>query len=397
MLARFRVLLPYSFSIPYHDYAMLKAQELLCDEYRVKIYPPQMANVDSTLTDVTSPIPLMDAVNELEEATVITPIAAIKINGQEVVQANLLQLDLVAARDFARDRTSTGVFDPPLEIFFRLANSVIARLKSVGRMSKIKFIDLDSAAAWKIEYLADTGQALPQDQALYRGTTGHKLSWQISAMPLGLWELALTLPVDFTPPIWHNLILDAKAQLPEVNASIVLASAALESFIKLSLDTLAKRASIPADSWSWINNRDDVLQKQPSTKERFDQVLFLLTGKSLRREQPQLWKELDNLRIARNSLVHEGKAVTKKKTRKTTTTTDVTPEIASVMVDNAARIIAWVESLLPPEHRRLMFTDNIDCSFSRPATGPENATTELVGIRGDLSKLKLRFGDDELT
>ena len=394
MLARFRVLLPYSFSIPYHDYVRLMPQELLYDEYRAKIYAPQMANVDSTVTDVTSPIPLMDAANELEEATVITPIAAIKINGQEIVQANLMQLDLIAARDFARDRTSTGVFDPPLELFFRLVNGVIARLKGVGRMSKIKFIDLDSASAWKIEYLTDTGQALPQDVALFRGTTGHKLSWQISAMPLGLWELALTLPVDFTVPIWHNLILDATAQLPDVNASIVLASAALESFIKLSLDILAKHSSIPAESWEWITNRDDVLQKQPSSKEMFDQVLFLLTGQSLKKQQPELWKALDNLRVARNSLVHEGKAVTKKKTRKSTTITDVTPEMARVMVDDASRIIAWVESLLPQEHRRLIFTDNINCSFSRPATGPENATTEVVGIRGDLSKLKLSFSDD---
>jgi hypothetical protein len=261
----------------------------------------------------------------------------------------------------------------------------------------IKFIDLDSAAAWKIEYLTDIGEALPQNQALYRGTTGHKLTWQISALPAGLWELALTLPIDFTVPIWHNLILDASAQLPDVNASIVLASAALESFIKLSLDILATHSSIPAESWEWISNRNDVLQKQPSTKEMFDQALSLLTGQSLKTKQPDLWKSLENLRVARNSLVHEGKAVTKKKTRKTTTTVDVTPEMARVMVEDASRIIAWVESLLPPEHRRLIFTDNINCSFSRPATGPENETTELVGIRGDLSKLKLSFGDDELT
>lgn len=394
MLARFRVLLPYSFSIPYHDYVRLKPQELQYDEYKVKLYPPQMANVDASVTDVTSLVPLVDAVNELEEMTLITPTSAIKINGQEVVRANLMQIDLIAARDFTRNRHGTHVFDPPLELFFKLVNSVIGRLKSVGRMSNTKFIDLDTAAAWKIEYLTDDGQRLPRDETIFRIQTGHKLTWQISAMPADVWNLALILPVDFTLPIWHKLILDANAQLPDVNTSIVLANAALESFIRLSLDILAKGSSIPLESWKWVSNREDTLSKQPSAKEMFDQVLFLLTAKSLRKDQPELWKALDDLRDARNSMVHRGKAVTKKKTKKGTTSTDVTSNIAKVLVDSASRIISWVESLLPDEHQRLMFKGTINYSLARPATGPENKETELVGIKGDLSRIKVSFGDD---
>ncbi len=174
-------------------------------------------------------------------------------------------------------------------------------------MSNAKFIDLDNAAAWKIEYLTGDGQRLPEDESLFRARTGHKLAWQISAMPAGVWELALTLPVDFTLPIWHKLILDANAQLPDVNTSIVLANAALESFIKLSLDILAKGSSIPAESWKWISSRDDALLKQPSAKEMFDQVLLLLTGRSLRKDQPELWKAFDDLRTARNSMVHQAR------------------------------------------------------------------------------------------
>lgn len=394
MLARFRVLLPYTFSIPYHDYVRLKPQESLYDEYRLKIYPPLMANVDASVTDITSPVPIMDAVNELEEKTLITPISAIKINGQEVVRANLMQLDLIAARDFTRNRHGGDVFDPPLELFFTLVNSVIGRLKSVGRMSNTKFIDLDSVAAWKLEYLTDDGQRLPKDETLFRMRTGHRLTWQISAVPADVWELALTLPIDFTLPIWHNLILDANAQLPDVNTSIVLANAALESFIKLSLDVLAKGSSIPPETWDWISTRDDTLLKQPSAKEMFDQVLFLLTRRSLRKDEPELWKALTDLRAARNSMVHQGKAIIKKKTRKHTTSIEVTPQMATEMVDNASRIIAWVESLLPDEHQRLMFKGNINYSLARLATGQENTETELVGIRGDLSRLRLRFGNE---
>jgi len=396
MLARFRVLLPYFFSIPYHDYIRLKPQEFAHDEYFVKLYPPKMANADSSVTDIISDILLMDVVNDLDEAAVVTPTSAIKINDQEVIRANLLQIDLLAAREFARDRNSLGIFDPPLELFVELANSLIGRLKSVGRMAKPKFIDLDSAAAWKVQYLTDDGQTLPENQKLVRAHTGHKLTWQISAITHDLWELAMTLPVDFSLPIWHKLILDASAQLPDVNTSIVLANAALESFIKVSLDILAKQSSsISDESWEWLSSRDDVLLKQPSAKEMFDQVLSLLTAKSLRRDQPELWKALDELRSARNSMVHEGKASIKnKRKRKAATKTEVTPEMARSMVDNASRIIGWIESLLPEEQKRLMFAGSINYQLARSATGPENANTELVAIKGDLDKLKLSFVKD---
>ena len=173
-------------------------------------------------------------------------------------------------------------------------------------MANPKFVDLDSAAAWKVQYLTDDGQPLEEDQKLVRGHTGHKLTWQISAITQELWELAMTLPVDFSLPIWHKLILDATAQLPDVNTSIVLANAALESFIKLSLDILAEQSSsISDESWKWLSNRDDALLKQPSAKENFDQVLTLLTGKSLRRDQPELWKAFEEMRAARNSMVHD--------------------------------------------------------------------------------------------
>src|ERR1044072_498129 len=120
MLARFRVLLPYFFSIPYHDYIRLKPQEFAHDEYFVKLYPPKMANADSSITDIISDIPLMDVVNDLDEAAVVPPTSAIKINDQEVIRANLLQIDLLAAREFARDRNSLGIFDRPLQLFVEL-------------------------------------------------------------------------------------------------------------------------------------------------------------------------------------------------------------------------------------------------------------------------------------
>src|SRR5947207_1273936 len=114
MLARFRVLLPYAFSVPYRDYVRLKPQEFQYGEYLVRAYPPLMANVDSSVSDVTSAVPLMDAILDLEEKKILTPTSAIRINGQEAVQANLLQIDLLAARNFKRSRRGHDVFDPPM-------------------------------------------------------------------------------------------------------------------------------------------------------------------------------------------------------------------------------------------------------------------------------------------
>lgn len=90
MMARFRVLLPYTFSIPYRDYATTRPREFRHDEYHVKAYPPRAANVDASVADVMSPVPFMDAIEGLEESVLVTPTSAVTINGQESVQANLL-------------------------------------------------------------------------------------------------------------------------------------------------------------------------------------------------------------------------------------------------------------------------------------------------------------------
>jgi hypothetical protein len=317
MLARFRVLLPYAFSIPYHDYTKLKPLVFQFGEYQVKAYPPLKANVDSSVSDVTSPIPLMDAISDLCEETIIRPVSAIMINGHEIIKANLLQIDVIARRDFnrARDRIAKGQIDldPPAELLFQLVNSVIGRLRAVGRLSSVKFVTPDNAAGWKVEYLTDEGQPLPKDETLFRSHFEPKVSWQISGVTLGVWAQACGLPTDFTPHVWDMLLLDAHAQLPDVNTSIVLANAALESFINISLDILAEDSTVAPESWKWLTSRGDDWRKQPSAKEKYDQVLFLLTGRSLKKEKADLWEAFDKLRSARNSIVHQGKAVIKTK------------------------------------------------------------------------------------
>ena len=397
MLARFRVLLPYTFSIPYHDYNTLKPLVFKHGEYTVTTYPPVQGNVDSSVSDITSTIPLMDAISNLNEASILKPTSAVKINGHDIIKANLLQIDLLAGRDFKREWGTSGKrnpeFDPPDELFFHLANNIIGRLRAIGRLSSIRFVSPDNATGWKVEYLADDGQPLPKDATLFRARFVPKVTLQISGVTAGVWEQAVGQPPDFTPPVWDMLLLDAQAQLPDVNTSVVLANAALETFINISLDILAEGSPVAPETWDWLTTRGDDWRKQPSTYENYDQVLFLLTGRSLRKEKADLWAAFTKLRDARNSIVHQGRAVVRTGSKKEK---EVSPDIAMKFVADAGLIISWVEAILPEERRRKYFKGNILYSFNRLATGPDNSNTALMAVKGKLDGMRLAIGDQEL-
>jgi hypothetical protein len=70
--------------------------------------------------------------------------------------------------------------------------------------------------------------------------------------------------------------------------------------------------------------------------------------------------------------------------------------MAKELVTGAGRIISWVESILPVEKRRIFFTGDTIYSFNRAATGPDNAETQLWGLKGNLDGMRLTIGDDEL-
>src|SRR5438270_13843275 len=102
MLARFRLLLPYAFSVPYYNYTKLKPLVFPHGEYEVKVYPPLKANVDSSVADVASPLPPMEAITGLSEDSIIMPTPAIKINEQEITRANLSHIVVLARRYLKR-------------------------------------------------------------------------------------------------------------------------------------------------------------------------------------------------------------------------------------------------------------------------------------------------------
>ena len=84
--------------------------------------------------------------------------------------------------------------------------------------------------------------------------------------------------------------------------------------------------------------------KDPSVEEQYDTLLSILAAKSLKCDQG-LWTAFKELKGARNSLVHEGLA-------KLRNGTPVDDQKARTLLEGAARIIEWVEALLPEAHRR---------------------------------------------
>jgi hypothetical protein len=129
-----------------------------------------------------------------------------------------------------------------------------------------------------------------------------------------------------------------------------------------------------------FNERGD-FRKQPSVSERFDNLLTVFTRRSLMKEEPLLWESFSNLKNARNALAHEGIASLGKRGEL------VDASKARKLVNDADKIISWIEQLLPDSHRRQR-KDAIGPFARRMATMQE---AEALGharlIKGQIGEL----------
>lgn len=391
MLARFRVLLPFAFHIPFD--AGLDPASFDFEEYRVTVYPPMQANVDSSVADVTSEIPILDAIANLDAARLTTPTKAVMVNGKETVTANLLQIDFIAARDFERPRGGSARTDPPVDLFFQLANQLIQTIRSFASLPNVRPLNSDSILGWRIEYLTDEGEQLNKDPDKSRSVQSGVTRWRTNVITKEVWKNAAHDFRNFEPYVWDSLLLDAYAQADDVDAAIVLANAALESAIDFALEMLARESSVSRQSFDWLINRSGDYIRQPSVKEKFDELLFLISGHSLEKEKSDLWESLKDLRCARNSMVHRGKAVLKKGKKATEKDVDVT--LAKELLGKAKEIIDWLESLLLADIRREKLKTPYHLAFNVTARGDDEKEMYLVGVKSSHSlNLSLLPGDE---
>jgi len=340
MLARFRVLLPYTFSVRVDD--ACAPEEFERDGYRIKVYPPyQAATSIDALANPTTPV--SDVLAALHPREPIARDETIDIDGRPTFRANALQID-VLKDDFDRRPTgpdSPGADDPPVDMLFEVVNSLLFRLRSVGRAITLHPIER-KRSCWRIEFLNDAGEPLALERGKARARNGAAFSLRTTGFTEPYWRTATGLPRDFRTQAWEALLLDAEDHLPELTPALVLAAASLETLIGSALAAVPPEERTAAELWKFVNDRGDY-RKEPSVAEQYDQLLHALTGHSLK-ERAELWTAFQNLRSARNSLMHEGALAIGG--------VAVTQEQAYALIARAKEIADWIEGLLPPVARR---------------------------------------------
>src|SRR5205807_2314975 len=127
------------------------------------------------------------------------------------------------------------------------------------------------------------GEALPLDPALFRRRIGGTFEWRVAPLNQDIWNQVGALPISYAPHPWDSILLDAEAILPDVAPAVSLANAVLESFSAWFISQIVMLRGLPTGLWDWINDRGD-WYKEPSVIERFDALLEVFAGKSLKTE-----------------------------------------------------------------------------------------------------------------
>lgn len=333
------------------------------------MYPPLQVAIPPDAVEASSPVPSRDILEQLVPVDPPEVNSSMLINGIPTIQANMLQVDF-HKDDFDRrplDPQSGVVGDPSDELIFELMNGVLSILRSVTQASGVKPLTSDDTH-WRLDYLTDEFEELPHDGVNIRRRFGATFRWQVCAVTQEVWDKVQTTDPERRPPNWEILILDAESLLPDVGPSLVLAATTLETLISITLDHLAAESDLPTELWQWINERGGDYRKEPSVGEQFDILLKVLANKSLK-EESRLWEGFQNLRNARNSFVHEGKATIGRQ--------EVTKDQAYDLVGRAKEIVSWLEPLLPSDWHRPILNTNIELELTKMIVAPPALSPEV--------------------
>jgi len=360
MIARFNILLPFDLFVKEGD--DLPTLGATVSGYSVTIHPLIYSAERPKLTDT-----LLGTSMCLQNIRVAPFIDSLRMGGRRVAQVNVLVMDFVKP-EFDRNAELNTPVDPPPALAFEIANSVLARIRVHSRAFQIKPLEIIHDP-WYLMYLRDDQQELEVEKDKVRGRCTTFLQLGFPALTSEIVKMAGdTSPTD-EPYVWDQLLLDSFGLLPDVGSAIVIACAALETFITWALNILHGQQPLPNELWDWLNDRGDHT-KEPSFREKFDVFLRVFAGHSLK-EEHQLWQRFTELRDARNSLIHEGTARIGHR--------PVNAGKARELVNAASQIVKWVELLLP-EARRRARTDAIGPFARRMATASEAAGLDLTGV-----------------
>ena len=239
MLARVYVQLPFALSIPEDQQLFSRPYEE--DGHLIRVYPPVESDASLLLADTQK----------------------IRINDVAAIQADVLRIDFQKA-NFQRP-SGNGAIEPAADMVLRVTNSFLTRVRHVARSPWVR--PLDRLLAWRILYRNDDGSELEHDGRFIRECGRFDVAMKIEVTPLNtsIWDDVHRLPLDYAPPPWDDLLLDALAELPRVGPSVVLAATALEVYISAVLNALAHLNSTSPDLWKWINDR----RREPTVEEQY--------------------------------------------------------------------------------------------------------------------------------
>lgn len=369
MIARFFLVLPFDMFIP--ETGEWPTLEIASDAYHARVHFPSAV---AERPDPTSSV--IGAISVKLSTAVFSD--NLLVNGKRVARTNVLTVDFLRP-EFDRSTDSGRARDPDPELAFAIANQILARIRAYSRVFEIRPL-LIERDPWVLRYLTDDGQELRAEEGKIRGCGSGPSRIGYAVVSPETYQMVVDHPDTKEPYIWDELLLDARDQLPNIGGATVMAFAALENFIGWALDVLEREKPLPPKLWTWIKERDDEhWLKTPSVGERFDTLLRLFTGQSLK-DEPELWKGFTELRKARNALAHQGIAMTGGR--------PVDSGKAKALVDAAEKIIAWVERLVPEVHRRRK--TEATGPFRRRVATPEEA--DALGrarlISGQLGALR---------
>ena len=348
MIARLLVQLPFTIAVP--DGAEFVVYGYEDEGCEVRFYPPCRSDQCTAGRQVD-----------------------VKIGGRPAFFADLLRID------FHRDSFSRcpNEQDPPEAVIKRAVDSLVARIRHVANAPQARSVNFPQVT-WRLQYLDDSGQELERDESLVRARLGLARSVSYVGLDEAAWNDIHSLPPDYEPEPWDELLLEAQFELPRIGPAVVLAATALEVLISRTLDTLAVTLHTPA-LWEWVNARSDIL-KRPTVEEQFDSLLHLFTGHSLKSER-QLWASFMNLKQARNTFVHTGVA--------RIGSHPVSAETAGKLVRAAQDVVAKVREWLPEEQRwtvlkhglqvetTIWFFDRAEAKSSVPQDADPNEAAEI--------------------
>jgi hypothetical protein len=182
MIARFEVLLPAGMVIA--PETEMEPFEREVDGYRIRVYPPYRSVLDHSALEFDSTEPLFEIPRLLDRVDPQPATGAVLVEGLQTVQVDVLRIDFVG-REFDRRR---GADDPPIELALRVADDLLARLRTLGRAGHLK--PVGERAIWRVAYLRDDESVFEPSEELARARNA--VSWRVKLLALrpSLWDAA---------------------------------------------------------------------------------------------------------------------------------------------------------------------------------------------------------------